>query len=157
MKRLYPPKPLVKPGNVEDRHLLKIPQFAGSPGLLLLTHNEAGDPIAMFVDKQERIELVYLVMDDRLFSDTVLRVVRLGPWHYVVYDMPVLNGTSLFETKTYRERQVKTRELLDVFHFPDLIALSMPDEVPDWDTPVRGYEHYDDAPGTLGVFCPGTE
>lgn len=157
MKRLLPLKPLVKPGNAEDRHLLKIPQFVGSPGWLLLTQNEQGDPIAMFVDKQERVDLVYLVMDERLFSDTLLRVVKLGPWRYVVYDIPVLNGTSLVETKSYRERQAKLAEMLDVFHFPDLIALETPDQVPLWDTPIRGYEHYDELPGTLGVFCPVKE
>jgi hypothetical protein len=157
MKRLFPLKPLVKPGNAEDRHLLKIPQFVGSPGWMLLTHNEAGDPIAMFVDNREQIDLVYLVMDERVFSDTVLRVVKLGPWRYVVYDMPVLNGKSLFETKSYRERQIKTMDVLESFHFPDLIALETPDEVPLWDTPLRGYEHYDETPGTLGVFCPVKE
>jgi hypothetical protein len=157
MKRLLPLKPLVKPGSVEDRHLLKVPQFVGTPGWLLLTHNEAGDPIAMFVDKQERIELVYLVMDERVFSDTAIRVVKLGPWRYVAYDLPVLNGTSLIETKPYRERQAKLAEVLESFHFPDLVAIETPDQMPLWDTPIRGYEHYDEAPGTLGVFCPVKE
>jgi hypothetical protein len=157
MKRLFPLKPLVKPGNVEDRHRLKVPQFAGNPGWLHLTQNEHGDPVALFVDKQDRIEVLYLVMDERLFSDTVLRVVRLGPWQYVVYDLAVFNGQPYTETRTYSERQTKLRELLDAFHFPDLIALRLPEDVPEWDTPVRGYEYYDDAPGTLGVFCPGTE
>jgi hypothetical protein len=158
MKRLFPLKPLVKPGNVApDRHLLKVPQFVGTPGWLLLTHNELGDPIAMFVDSRDRIEVVYLVMDERVFSDTVFRVVKLAPWQYVIYDMPILNGASLVETKTYRERQEKTIDVLESFHFPDLIALKTPDEVPQWDTPLRGYEYYDEAPGTLGVFCPVKE
>jgi hypothetical protein len=157
MKRLFPLKPLVKPGSVEARHRLNVPQFAGTPGWLLLTHNEHGDPVALFVDKQERIEVVYLVMDERLFSDTVLRVVRLGPWQYVAYDLAVFNGQAYHETRTYSERQTKLREVLEVFHFPDLIALCLPTDVPEWDTPVRGYEHYDEAPGTLGVFCPVKE
>jgi hypothetical protein len=157
MKRLFPPKPLVKPGSVEDRHLLKVPQFVGTPGWLSLTHNESGDPIAMFVDSHERIDIVYVVLDERVFSDTLLRVVKLGPWRYVVYDMPVLNGRSLHETLSYRQRQEKLTEVLDVFHFPDLIALETPDQIPLWDTPVRGYEHYDETPGTLGVFCPVKE
>ena len=157
MKRLFPLKPLVKQGSVEDRHLLKVPQFVGHPGWLLLTHNEAGDPIAMFVDKQERIEMVYLVMDERVFSDTVLRVVKLGPLRYVAYDLAVFNGRSLLETKSYRQRQETLAEVLEVFHFPDLIALETPSQVPLWDTPLRGYEHYDERPGTLGVFCPVKE
>jgi len=157
MKRLFPLKPLVKPGSVEDRHLLKVPQFVGTPGWLLLTHNEAGDPIAMFADHRDRVEIVYLVLDERLFSDTLMRVVRLGPWRYVVYDVPVLNGKTIHETLSYRDRQAKLGELLETFHFPDLIALETPDQVPLWDTPVRGYEHYDESPGTLGVFCPEKE
>jgi hypothetical protein len=157
MKRLLPLKPLVKPGNAEDRHLLRVPQFVGTPGWLLLTHNEAGDPIAMFADLQDRVDLVYLVMDERVFSDTLLRVVKLGPWRYVVYDMPALNGKSLHETLSYRQRQEKLMDVLEAFHFPDLIALELPDQVPSWETPVRGYECYDEAPGTLGVFCPVKE
>lgn len=157
MKRLFPLKPLVKPGSVEDRHLLRVPQFVGTPGWLLLTHNEAGDPIALFADTREHLEVVYVVMDERIFSDTLFRVIKLGPWRYVVYDVPVLNGKSIHETLSYRDRQSKLEGLLDLFHFPDLIALETPDQVSLWDTPLRGYEHYDEAPGTLGVFCPVKE
>ena len=157
MKRLFPLKPLVKPGSVEDRHLLRVPQFVGTPGWLLLTHNEAGDPIALFADTREHLEVVYVVMDERIFSDTLFRVVKLGPWRYVVYDVPVLNGKSIHETVSYRERQSRIEGLLDLFHFPDLVALETPDQVSLWDTPVRGYEYYDEAPGTLGVFCPEKE
>ena len=157
MKRLLPRSPLVKAGNAEDRHLLKVPQFVGTPGWLLLSHNEHGDPIAMFADKQERIEIVYLVMDERVFSDTILRVVKLGPWRYVAYDLPLFNGTQLLETHSYRQRQEKLSEVLEAFHFPDLIALETPDRLPLWDTPVRGYEHYDETPGSVGVFCPVKE
>lgn len=157
MKRLVPLKPLVKQGNVEDRHQLKVPQFVGTPGWLLLTHTENGDPIAAFSDKHETADLLYLVMDERLFSDTLFRVVKLGPWKYVIYDILTLNGTQIHETMTYPERQEKIRALLDVFHFPDLIALLQPEDVPLWDTPIRGYEHYDETPGSVGVFCPVKE
>jgi hypothetical protein len=157
MKRLLPRSPLVKAGSVEARHLLKVPQFVGTPGWLLLSHNESGDPIAMFADKQERIEIVYLVMDERVFSDTILRVVKLGPWRYVAYDLPVFNGTSLLETRSYRQRQETLAEVLEAFHFPDLISLETPAQIPLGDTPVRGYEHYDETPGSGGVFCPVNE
>ena len=157
MKRLFPQKPLVKAGNVEARHRLSVPQFVGTPGWLLLTHNEHGDPIALFADSHEKLDVVYLVMDERLFSDTMLRVVRIGPLRYVAYDLVVFNGQPYHDTRTYRQRSDKLRELLDLFHFPDLVALEMPDQVALRDTPVRGFEHYDDAPGTLGVFCPAKE
>ena len=157
MKRLFPQKPLVKAGNVEARHRLSVPQFVGTPGWLLLTHNEHGDPVALFADQKESIEVVYLVMDERLFSDTMLRVVRIGPWRYIAYDLAVFNGQPYHATRSYSQRSEKLRELLELFHFPDLIAIEMPDQVALWDTPVRGFEHYDEAPGTLGVFCPAKE
>jgi hypothetical protein len=157
MKRLFPQKPLVKAGSVEGRHRLSVPQFVGTPGWLLLTHNEQGDPIALFADSHEKLEVVYLVMDERLFSDTMLRVVRIGSLRYVAYDLIVFNGQPYHETRTYQQRSEKLQELLELFHFPDLVALEMPNQVALWDTPVRGFEHYDDAPGTLGVFCPVKE
>jgi hypothetical protein len=157
MKRLFPQRPLVKPGTVEDRHLLSVPQFVGTPGWLFLTHNESKDPVALFADTRDHLDMVYLVMDERVFSDTLLRVVKLGPWRYVVYDIAVLNGKPIHETASYVARQTTLASLLEAFHFPDLIALETPAEVALWDTPVRGYEHYDDAPGTVGVFCPVKE
>ena len=111
----------------------------------------------MFSDLRDQTELVYLVMDERVFSDTTLRVVKLGPWRYVAYDLLYLNGKQVHQTLSFPERQQKLADLLEAFHFPDLIALELPDHVPQWDTPVRGYEFYDDAPGTLGVFCPVKE
>jgi hypothetical protein len=111
----------------------------------------------MFADLRDHIELVYLVMDERLFSDTTMRVVKLGPWRYVAYDLLYLNGKQVHEILPYQERQQKLANLLEAFHFPDLIALELPAQVPLWETPVRGYEFYDDAPGTLGVFCPVKE
>ena len=154
MKRLYPLKPHVKKGNVEDRHLLKVPQYTGIPGWLLLTHNEHGDPIAMFVDKNEKVDVLYVVFDERLFSDTVFRAVRLGTSRFIVYDIRYLNGQNFYETHTYEERSQRISELLDAFHYPDLIALEVPSQIPEWEYPIRGYECYDDQPGSLGVFLP---
>lgn len=154
MKRLYPLKPHVKKGSVEDRHLLKVPQFTGIPGWLFLTHNEHGDPIAMFIDKNDKVDVLYVVFDERLFSDTVFRVVRLGMSRFVVYDVRYLNGNNFYETHTYQERQTRISDILRTFHQPDMVSLITPEEVPDWEYPVRGYECYDDQPGTMGVFIP---
>lgn len=121
---------------------------------MFLTHNEHGDPIAMFVDKNEKVDILYIVFDERLFSDTVFRVVRIGVSRFIVYDIRYLNGVNFYESHTYRERKERVRELLDSFHHPDLVALDTPGEIPEWEYPIRGYECYDDAPGTVGVFLP---
>jgi hypothetical protein len=56
----------------------KNPQFAGTPGWILLSHNSQGQAEALFVDQNEKTTVLSLVMDERLFSDTVLRVTRLA-------------------------------------------------------------------------------
>jgi hypothetical protein len=158
MRRVTPWRPQVKKGkdlplpSTHERN----PQFAGSPGWILLSHNSQGQAEALFVDQNEKTTILSLVMDERLFSDTVLRVTRLAADMYVVCDIRWLNGKNLFETLNYKERHNKIAELLDAFHFPDLTALILPEDVPE-NTPVRGWEIYDDTPGTMGVFLPATE
>lgn len=120
----------------------------GNPGWVLLTHNEDKKPIALFNETP-----IPLVMDERLFSDTVLRVVKIGKDQYVVYDIDYLNGKSVFDIWNYQTRSQKIKDILEVFHSPDLSALISVDDVPHG-TIVRGYEHYDDQPGSMGVFLP---
>lgn len=151
MRRVTPWKPQVKPGR--DPLPLKTPQFAGSPGWILLSHSEKGQPEALFVDQNEKVTPLRIVLDERLFSDTVLRVTRLASDLFVVADIRWLNGKNLFETLNYSERHAKLDEMLSLFHFPDLTALVLPEDVPET-TPVRGWETYDDKPGSMGVFLP---
>jgi hypothetical protein len=47
-------------------------------------------------------------------------------------------------------------ELLGLVHVPALTALLTYAEVPVL-TPVRGWETYDETPGSLGVFLPAEE
>lgn len=143
----------MKKNNVEDRHLLKQPQFMGVPGWILLTHNQENKPVALFKDSREQITQIPMVMDERLFSDTILRVVKIGKSEYVVYDMDYLNGQSVFEKWNYQTRIEKLAEILEFFHHPDLSALMLPEDAPHGTT-LRGYECYDDQPGSMGVFLP---
>ena len=97
-----------------------------------------------------------IVMDERMFSDTVIRVTQLSPDVFLACDIRWLNGKNLFETLPYAERIAKLDELLEVFHAPVLASVLTYEEVPVL-TPVRGWESYDDKPGTLGVFLPAEE
>lgn len=151
MKRLYPLKPQVKKG--KDPLPLKVPQYVGTPGWIYLTHNERSEPTALFIDAVETVTPVPLILDERLFSDTVLRVTRLSKDVYVVCDLRYLNGLCVFETMSYTQRQERIATLLELFHHPDLTALIGYDGVPA-NTSIRGWETYDIVPGTLGVFIP---
>lgn len=118
---------------------------------MLLTHNEDGNPIALFVNGADKAESIQLVMDERMFSDTVIRVVQLSTKVFLACDIRVLNGSFIYEKMNYAERRQKLEHLLDAFHYPSMTALISYDEVPE-DTPIRGWETYDDMPGTMGVF-----
>ena len=123
---------------------------------MVLSHELVGRPVALFVDQHDKPTPVKIVMDERLCSDTVIRVVRLSPDVYVACDLRTLNGVNMFDTKPYAERRALLDELLAEFHSPDLTALMTMDEVPPL-TSIRGWETYDDRPGTLGVFLPAEE
>jgi len=134
-----------------------VPQYSGTPGWIYLTHDVNGNAHAYFTDaKGERPETLSLVMDERLCCDTIFRVVRLAPKSYIVYDVLVLNGIRIHETLTFAERQTKIAELLELFHFPDLVAL-MPIADAPVGTHVRGVEQYDGVPGSIGVYLPTVE
>jgi hypothetical protein len=90
------------------------------------------------------------------FSDTVLRVTQISPTVFVACDVRWLNGKNLFETLPYSKRRIVLDELLGSLHVPALTALLTYDEVPVL-TPVRGWETYDEQPGSLGVFLPAEE
>jgi hypothetical protein len=134
-----------------------VPQYSGNPGWIYLTHTEEGNAYAYFTDsKGERPEKLALVMDERLCCDTIFRVVRLAPKLYVVYDLLVLNGTRIHETLSFAQRQDRIATMLDIFHFPDFVALTTIADAPVG-THVRGYEQYDDVPGSIGVYLPAVE
>lgn len=123
---------------------------------MVLSHESDGRPVAWFVDQHDKPTPVKIVMDERMFSDTVFRVTRLSPDVYVAGDLRTLNGVNLFDTKSYAERRALMDELLGELHSPDLTALLTMDEVPPL-TSIRGWETYDDQPGTPGVFLPAEE
>lgn len=125
----------------------------GIPGWILLTHNQENKPVAIFKDNREQVTQIPIVMDERLFSDTILRVVKIGKQEYVVYDIDYLNGKEVFSVWNYQKRIDKISEILEFFHYPDLSALMLPEDVPHG-TSLRGYECYDDKPGSMGVFLP---
>ena len=123
---------------------------------MVLTRETNGKCVAFFVDHAEKVTPVQLVLDERMFSDTVLRVTQLSPDVFLVCDVRWLNGKNLYETMAYSKRRAVIDELLGMVHVPALTALLTYEEVPVL-TPVRGWETYDETPGSLGVFLPAEE
>ena len=90
-------------------------------------------------------------MDERLCCDTIFRTVRLATDVFVVCDVWAINGTIVHPLATWAQRQEWIAECLRLFHQPDLTALFTLADAPAG-TLVRGYEFYDDLPGSIGVF-----
>jgi hypothetical protein len=156
MKRLFPLKPHVRKNPVGDLHRQKQPQLNGIPGWVLLTHDENQAPKALFVDTNERVSTFSVVLDERLFSDTVFRAIKISPRIIVLCDIRWLNGTPFHERHPFEDRKTCLEALLDTFHSPLQTALITPEQAP-LGTLVRGYEYYDNLPGSVGVFNPADE
>ncbi len=127
----------------------------GNPGWILLTH-EDNQPVAWFVDHRDTPVPLSIVLDERLFSDSVLRVIQLKPNVFLACDIRYLNGLNVYEKLSYESRRTLLESLLYECHHPDLTALLTYAEMPD-DASVRGWEYYDTEPGTMGVFLPVKE
>ena len=127
----------------------------GNPGWILLSH-EDNQPVAWFVDHRDTPVPLSIVLDERLFSDTVIRVIQLKPSVFLACDIRYLNGLNVYEKLSYESRRTLLESLLYECHHPDLTALLTYAEMPD-DASVRGWEYYDTEPGTMGVFLPAKE
>jgi hypothetical protein len=127
----------------------------GNPGWILLTH-EDNQPVAWFVDQRDTPVPLPIVLDERLFSDTIIRVIQLKPNVFLACDIRYLNGLNVYEKLSYESRRTLLESLLCECHHPDLTALLTYSEMPE-DASIRGYEHYDNEPGTMGVFLPVKE
>jgi hypothetical protein len=151
MRRLYPWKPLVRKGEpTPGRH--RVPQLNGLPGWLLLTQRPSSEFVALSIDeKGGHEEEIPIVMDERVCCDTIFRTTRLSKGVFVVNDVWVMNGTAVHLLANWTQRQEWIAECLRLFHQPDLTALFTLADAPVG-TLVRGYEYYDDMPGSIGVF-----
>jgi hypothetical protein len=127
-----------------------VPQFNGLPGWVVLGHDHEEIPRAMWTDGKTE-ERLPIVMDERLCFDTILRCVRLGPKQIVVYDIWTVNGECVHSKVSFAARQGILVSLLAEFHRPDLTALTTIGDAPV-NALIRGYESYDDMPGSMGVF-----
>lgn len=110
----------------------------------------------MFADHHDVVKTLPIVMDERMFSDTVLRVIQLKPSVFLVCDIRYLNGTCVYEKLNFAARKTLVEELLDAFHHTELTALLSYDDVPV-DSTLHGWEYYDNEPATVGVFLPAKE
>jgi hypothetical protein len=112
--------------------------------------HEDSEPTVLWTDGKSE-ETLPIVMDDRLCFDTIFRAVRLSPKQIVLYDIWTVNGELVHNKISFTKRQEIIGTFLTEFHQPDLTALTTIADAPA-NALVRGYECYDDVPGSIGVF-----
>lgn len=155
LKTLYrwdPAARLTRQGKVGP-YSVKVPQGGGIPGWLCLTRDEQSNPIALWVPRKENPtpQPIRVVWDERCFEDTILRV-EYTPTHVYIADAWMLNGTPLFMTTTFSERQVIVRALFGLYiscpQFENR-KIQLRDDITD----IRGYEYYNNTQGEKGIFA----
>ena len=126
------------------------PQGKGAPGWLYLTRSP--EPAAYWVPRVENANAtpVKLVMDSRCFEETLFRVERTST-HLYIADVWMWNGTPIFHTKTFQERQALLERIFTLYTpCPAFETFSL--QLRSSLTDIRGTEYYSNEKGARGVF-----
>ncbi len=117
----------------------------------MLSH-ENNKPICTWIVGKESRNLS-IVLDERLFGDTIFRAEQIDPMTYIVSDIWLYNSSCIFSCSTFQQRYDWLEKLLRQFHksVPGLCTLVHKRWIPNT-VPIRGYEVYDDTPGGRGWF-----
>ena len=130
---------------------VKVAQGTGIPGWLCLTRDGASTPTAYWVQRNGSVQILRIVMDERCFEDTILRV-EYTPTHVFIADVWMWNGIPVFHKRNFSWRQDFLRSI-----FP-LVYTSCPEfesraiELRNHTSNIRGYEYYSNVAGSLGKF-----
>jgi len=136
------------------QYSIKVPQGGGIPGWLCLTRDEQSNPIALWIPRKEQPvpQPIRVVWDHRCFEDTILRV-EYTPTHVYLADAWMLNGTPLFMTTTFSQRQDMLKSLLSMYtpcpEFETRKIQLREDTMDD----IRGYEYYTNTEAEKGIFA----
>ncbi len=93
-----------------------------------------------------------VVFDERFFGDTILRAEKLNKDTYVISDILYYNSNYIFACSTFRQRYDWLEKSLSRFHTH---VDGMPKFIHKSNLPkcsLRGYEVYNDVPGSFGFF-----
>jgi hypothetical protein len=138
-------------------HTARVPQGDGIPGWLCLTRDPLNSlPVALWVPRkaQAQAQVFRIVMDDRCFEDSILRV-EYTPTHLYIADVWMWNGTKLFNKTPFTWRQTFLADSLP------LVYTSCPGfesravelrTLENLKSSVRGYEYYSNRIGETGLF-----
>lgn len=134
---------------------IKVPQGSGIPGWLCLTRDPTNStPLALWVPRRvdPKPQVFRVVMDERCFEDSILRV-EYTSTHLYVADVWMWNGIKIFNRTTFAWRQNYLKEMISLMYtscpgFESRAVELRSDTMSD----IRGYEYYTDRIGETGLF-----
>ena len=134
---------------------LKAPQGSGIPGWLCLTRDPVNStPVALWVPRRidPKPQVFRIVMDDRCFEDSILRV-EYTSTHLYIADVWMWNGIKIFNRTSFAWRQTYLKDMISAMYTPcpgfESRAVELRDEGM---SDIRGYEYYTDRIGETGLF-----
>jgi hypothetical protein len=139
---------------------LKAPQGSGIPGWLCLTRDPVNStPVALWVPRRidPKPQVFRIVMDDRCFEDSILRV-EYTSTHLYIADVWMWNGIKIFNRTSFAWRQTYLKEMIPIMYtscpgFESRAVELRSDTMSD----IRGYEYYTDRIGETGLFKEETK
>jgi len=142
---------MTKRGLPRDDQTIRVPQTTGQSGWLILTRTPQPQAYWM-IRSQLSQESVPFVIDDRCFDDTIFRVEKHKTTLYLA-DVFCWQGTPVWKTMSFTERQHILREFLEICYTPcsqfEWKALKLRSDCPG---PYKGFECFSDAAGDVGTF-----
>jgi hypothetical protein len=128
-----------------------VPQTIGTSGWIVLSH-ENMKPTCTWVTNKECYS-ISAVLDERLFGDTIFRAEQIDATTYILSDIWLYNSNCIFACSTFQQRYDWLEVILTQFHktIPGL-SIFLHKRWISADMPIRGYEVYDDIPGSRGWF-----
>lgn len=127
------------------------PQGNGIPGWLYLTRNPK--PIAYWIQRVDNPTPVpvRLVLDERCFEETILRVEKT-PTHLYIADIWMWNGIPIFCNTSFDERQTFLKSVYEELYTScpefETYAIQLRSNLKE----IRGRELYTNDPGARGIF-----
>lgn len=137
--------------------LKKIPQFKSIQGWILLTYENC-IPICLWVTQKDTKKLK-ICLDERLFSDTILKVEKVSYNKYVISDIFMYSSTNIFILTNYEERYKWLTRLINTFykHIETFDELYLKSDLECNEFPIKGYEYYDSKKGSYGYYSDKKE
>jgi hypothetical protein len=118
----------------------------------MFTYDEQLIPVCMWITPHECRRMTCII-DERICSDTLIRVERIDEYKFVISDIWLYNSNCVYACSTFKQRYNWLQSLLKEIHHPveGTVHLIHKSDLPH-NTPLRGEEVYTNTIGSAGIY-----